>query len=248
PRQVQGKSSWSVQGESQTNSGSPKTAPPEREKAVESEEYVSPKTGSPEREKAEESEECVSPKTGSPERETAVESYECTRWWAKHEPLKKVFGSFGKPEDGLYIDVLLTLSAIQKQATVKPCIRVMARGYAESLLKYETILTAQIFLRIFEHTSPLSKYLQTAGLDILSAHRMVASTQDTLKSLGRDFESVKKAADTFVNWTNTEIQERDDTDIEVEATLPQKRRRMKKVLPGEMAQDETLDDAEKSYE
>ncbi|KAF3842438.1 hypothetical protein F7725_024389, partial [Dissostichus mawsoni] len=77
PRQVQGKSSWSVQGESQTNSDSPKTAPPEREKAVESEEYVSPKTGSPEREKAVESEECVSPKTGSLERETAVESEEC---------------------------------------------------------------------------------------------------------------------------------------------------------------------------
>ncbi|KAI4811621.1 hypothetical protein KUCAC02_014500 [Chaenocephalus aceratus] len=36
-----------------------------RERAVESDEYVSPKTGSPEREKAVESEECVSPKTGS---------------------------------------------------------------------------------------------------------------------------------------------------------------------------------------
>jgi hypothetical protein len=71
----------------------------------------------------------------------------------------------------------------------------MARGYAESLLKYETILTAQIFLRIFEHTSPLSKYLQTAGLDILSAHIMVASTQDMLKRLRRDFESVKQAAE-----------------------------------------------------
>ncbi|KAI9532515.1 hypothetical protein NQZ68_031217 [Dissostichus eleginoides] len=77
PRQVQGKSSWSVQGESQTNSDSPKTAPPEREKAVESEEYVSPKTGSPEREKAVESEKCVSPKTGSLEREKAVESEKC---------------------------------------------------------------------------------------------------------------------------------------------------------------------------
>ncbi|KAF3854130.1 hypothetical protein F7725_022185 [Dissostichus mawsoni] len=55
----------------------PKTGSPEREKAVESEEYVSPKTGSPEREKAVESEECVSPKTGSLERETAVESEEC---------------------------------------------------------------------------------------------------------------------------------------------------------------------------
>ena len=52
PRQVQGKSSWSGQGESQTNAGSPKTAPPEREKAVEREECVSTKTGSPERETA----------------------------------------------------------------------------------------------------------------------------------------------------------------------------------------------------
>ena len=44
-----------------------------------------------------------------------------TRRWAKHEALKKVFGSFTKLEDGLYVDLLLTLSAIQKQATVKPC-------------------------------------------------------------------------------------------------------------------------------
>ncbi|KAI4800058.1 hypothetical protein KUCAC02_016595 [Chaenocephalus aceratus] len=49
----------------------PKTAPPEREKAVESEECVSPKTAPPEREKAVESEECVSPKTAPPEREKA---------------------------------------------------------------------------------------------------------------------------------------------------------------------------------
>lgn len=37
-------------------------------------------------------------------------------------------------------------------------------------------------------------------------------------------------------------------DMEVEASLPQKRKRMKKVLPGEKDQDETLDDVEKSYE
>lgn len=133
-----------------------------------------------------------------------------TCWWAKLEAQKKVFGSFGKLEDGLFVDVLLTLSAIQKQATVKPCIRVMARGYAESVAQVWDDLNGSnlIYLFIFEHTFPLSKYLQTAGLDIVCAHRMVASTQDMLKSLGRDFECVKKAADTFVNWTNRNPRER----------------------------------------
>ena len=81
-----------------------------------------------------------------------------TSWWAKDSALKKVFWSFGKPDQGLYVDVLLTLSAIQGQANVKTTVRVKARGFTEALFRYETILTAQIFLLIFENTS-LSKYL-----------------------------------------------------------------------------------------
>lgn len=70
-----------------------------------------------------------------------------TSWWAKHEALKKVFGSFGKPEDALYMDVVLTLSTIQKQATVKPTVGVMARGYAEALLRYENPDSSNLFFR-----------------------------------------------------------------------------------------------------
>ena len=36
-----------------------------------------------------------------------------TRWWSKHEALKKVFGHFGKPQNGLYMDAVLTLAAIE---------------------------------------------------------------------------------------------------------------------------------------
>ena len=95
---------------------------------------------------------------------------------------------------------MLTLEAIEQQAKEKPSVRARARGFKEGLLKYETILTAQVFLRVFEH-SPLSKYLQTKGMDILSAHRMVTATQVSLKSITRDFTTVKAAADTFVKWT-----------------------------------------------
>lgn len=32
-----------------------------------------------------------------------------TRWWSKHDAVKKVFGQFGKPQNGLFTDVVLTL-------------------------------------------------------------------------------------------------------------------------------------------
>ncbi|KAK0150742.1 InaD-like protein [Merluccius polli] len=90
-----------------------------------------------------------------------------TRWWAKDVALKKIFGSFAKPEQCVYVDVLRTLEVIEAKENLKSSVRVKARGYLESLMRYETVLTAQLFLRIFEVTTPLSKYLQTHGLDIL---------------------------------------------------------------------------------
>ncbi|XP_059901454.1 uncharacterized protein LOC132452716 [Gadus macrocephalus] len=171
-----------------------------------------------------------------------------TRWWAKHDALKKVFGSFGKPQDCLYIDVLCTLSAIQDQTTVKSNVRSKARGYKDGLLRHETILTAQLFLQIFEKTTPLSKYLQTGGMDILSAHRMVMSTHEALKEMGRDFQTVKDATESFVKWANDKLEEQnEEMGMEVEVSLPQ-RRPKKKSMPGEMAQDETSNDPSKTYE
>ena len=148
-----------------------------------------------------------------------------TRWWAKDNSLRKVFGNFGKPDRALYVDILQTLATILEQVGVKPVVRVKARAYIESLLEYETILTSQIFLRIFEHTTPLSKYLQTSRMDILSAYRMVTTTQKNLEGIKRDFEGIKVAADTFVQWANEKLQDENqlETELEVQSELPQKR-------------------------
>ncbi len=93
-----------------------------------------------------------------------------TRWWAKDNALRKVFGSFANPDNCLYVDVILSLTAIQEDMTMKTTARIQARGFVEALLKYEIILTAQTFLRIFEQTSQVSKYLPTQGMDILSGY------------------------------------------------------------------------------
>jgi len=69
--------------------------------------------------------------------------------------LTKVFGKFGDPEGCLYIDLVVTLEALSEKYNMKPTVRAKTDGYAEALLKYQTILTAQTFLRIFQQTIPL---------------------------------------------------------------------------------------------
>ncbi|KAJ3587833.1 hypothetical protein NHX12_011428 [Muraenolepis orangiensis] len=93
-----------------------------------------------------------------------------TRWWAKDQALSKIFGCFGNPDRALFIDLVSTLTRIEDDDSMKPHVRAKAMGYTESLLRFETILTAQIFLIILEITLPLSKYLQTIGMDLLTAH------------------------------------------------------------------------------
>lgn len=136
---------------------------------------------------------------------------------------------------------------IEAKENLKTSVRVKARGYLESLMRYETVLAAQLFLRIFEVTTPLSKYLQTHGLDILSAHRMVLTTEASLKNMARDFESVKQAADGFVQFANVKLTE-EECDLEVEEMLPEKRTRKKKMMAGEMASDEVFSNASIAYE
>lgn len=101
-----------------------------------------------------------------------------------------VFGCFGKPDCAIYVYLVLTLKAVQLDTTMKPTARAKVKGYIEGLLKYETILTAQIFLRIFERTSPLSKYLQTSGMDLLTTHSLVVGPDDGLKKCVQDFNTI----------------------------------------------------------
>ena len=42
-----------------------------------------------------------------------------TRWWAKDKSLVHLFGSFGKPQECLYVQVLLTLVAIAHEDNVE---------------------------------------------------------------------------------------------------------------------------------
>ncbi|KAL0194773.1 hypothetical protein M9458_008345, partial [Cirrhinus mrigala] len=45
-----------------------------------------------------------------------------TRWWAKDEALRKVFGRFAKPDNALYTDLVITMEKIENDVSMKPVI------------------------------------------------------------------------------------------------------------------------------
>lgn len=65
----------------------------------------------------------------------------------------------------------------EKDVLMKAFIQSKAQGYTVTLQKYETILTAEVFLRTFEQTSPLSKYLQTSVMVIVSEQHLATGTE-----------------------------------------------------------------------
>ena len=103
----------------------------------------------------------------------------------------------------------------------------------ESHLKYETVLTAQVFLHIFAWTAPLLKYLQTSFMELLSAHLMVGETCQQLQNFVWDFDSVKEAAEKFVNWANLGF-ESEDAEVKVMDALPEKRTPKKEDYAGRL--------------
>lgn len=161
-----------------------------------------------------------------------------TRWWSKSNAVNKVFGTLDKKESSMYVMyviVIATLHAIENGDQFAPDTRVKAKSYKEALLKYETVLTAFIFLYIYKETTPLSKYLQTSGFDILKAYKMVQVTTEKLDQIRENFSGVKDKADNFVNWSSMQF---DDKNLEVEAEteLPQKRIRKKRTCQEKVLQ------------
>lgn len=97
---------------------------------------------------------------------------------AKGDSLVKVFGCFGNLDRALFVDLIITLKRIEEDDSFNDKARARARGYCEALLKHEMILVGQIFLRIFVETTPLSKYLQATGIDLIAALCLVGSREE----------------------------------------------------------------------
>ena len=152
-------------------------------------------------------------------------------------------GSYSAPDaakSDLFAELILALDAITDEPTFQDSARRNAKVLMDHFMKFETILTAMVFLKVYKVTTPSSLYLQTKGLDMLQAWRMVGAVTMESTGISRDFESTRQKAKDFCALVNESL---DDTDLEIDAVLPKKQARKKKRMSDERCPD-VLDEVE----
>lgn len=80
---------------------------------------------------------------------------------------------------------------------------------------------------IFDETTPLSKYLQTKGLDLSVAINMVETTKQVLSTKVRKFEDVLNLSQKFAETMNLKLDEFDCESV-IPMTIPPTRLRKPK--------------------
>lgn len=160
-----------------------------------------------------------------------------TRWWAKEKALNWIFGE----RHSLYLDTLEVLYIISQSNLFESKTTSEASSLFHNLCQFRTILTANVFLQVFDVIGPVSKYLQTSGLDFMVAWQMIESAVEQLKKI--DFNYLKQKAEHFAIKTNELMDESDIlSSLEVETMLPVRRVSRKKRMAGESSHDERPED------
>ena len=107
-------------------------------------------------------------------------------------------------------------------------------------LQLSNILIAYLLLLVYSILRQTSDYLQTSGLDYLSAWNMVQSSKDEIRRIS--FDTVYEASIKFTQSMNAKLAEDDLDDIKVESKLKDVRVSRKKRMPGEQASDMVAED------
>lgn len=162
-----------------------------------------------------------------------------TRWWSKELALKHLFGS-----DSMYITIILALKSIDISNGFTPKAKLKANTLKNSILDYSTILTAFIYIRIFNFVGSLSKYIQTKSMDLLKFQEMVYTAIKDLTYVQRDMDGVKVMAKRFIDNMSEKLEflENEDIDIITETELSLTRSKKQKILSSEKNNDELIID------
>lgn len=170
-----------------------------------------------------------------------------TRWWAKDKALKRIYGHFDDSTKSLFVQLLFSLNSIAQSTSFNSTTRFQAESLVSNFLKFENILLAQLYLRIFQETTPLSEYLQTNGMDFVKAYTLVRSTTKQLQNLKRSFCSIQEAANRFVKQINSTLED-NDSEFRVQSELTVVRPKKKKRMISELAEHEDIPDSLKKFE
>ncbi|KAL4089376.1 hypothetical protein QTP88_024422 [Uroleucon formosanum] len=158
-----------------------------------------------------------------------------TRWWSREKALFWVFDG----DEPLFSTVICALHFVSNSPKFEAKISSEASSLLEKLCCFKIILTSHIFICIFKIVGPTSRYLQTKGLDLLTAWNMIESVKSEISKI--DFESVYNEAYIFSKKINKHFSDLHlPEDIIVEDQLPTSRVYRKKRLCDELCEDQVL--------
>lgn len=139
--------------------------------------------------------------------------------------------------------LLKTLYSISYSDQFESKVSFEAQSILQIFLKFDTILVASVFKTLFKYTTPISKYLQTASFDYLTAHQILKSLEKQLSNMTKDsistFDNIFKAVLSFASSVN-DISTKNEIELEIETILSQKRSRKVKRMFDETARDESV--------
>lgn len=158
-----------------------------------------------------------------------------TRWWSREKALKWVFDG----EDCLYPTIVSALDFICSSKNFDQKTIYEATSLKDKLCEFQVILTAHLFLKVFDSVGHTSKYLQSSNLDLLAGWLMV---ENTIDEIGRiNFDKIIIEAEKFSQKMNDKFTYFELNDgIIVEDKLPLVRSRQKKRNYDEMCSDEPI--------
>ena len=134
-----------------------------------------------------------------------------TRWTSKDQALEAIIGCFGTLNPQRLVLLLVVLHYIATSEEFEPNVAYEANNLRNHWMNFKVLLVAIVYSRIFQVCTPVSKYLQTNGMDILAALKMVNKTTTMIESIRNEFEDIVKETTLFATSTNSLL---DETDLE----------------------------------
>jgi hypothetical protein len=160
-----------------------------------------------------------------------------TRWWSKQAALKGILGSYDEPQTGYFCLLRKVLSIMKSSPLFESKATFEANVLLEKWATFETLLTAFLMLRVYSILHQASQYLQTTGLDYLTAWNMVEDARQQLGTVVLD-DIHRKTVD-FIAASNEIVSNSDNSDfnVEIECDFRPQRVKVIKSMAGEKAKD-----------
>ena len=168
-----------------------------------------------------------------------------TQWWSSFKAVKRICD-----EPTSYYILLATLWELNNEADSSTKTRDDSDALLSSWSNFKSLLTAIILKNVVKTCDPVTKYLQTVGLDITQALRLVKHEMSTLAADRSQFEQYFQYAKEFLQHVQqlTDDDENPNFDVVLEEHLPTSTiSRKKRRYFEEQAIDEPIKDPVENY-